>query len=399
MATTDIFTETTQKEIRDEVRIVSGLTRIIAQGWAMDSFEAMQELVDSGAAPRYLPVGTVFQVASKLYTWIKFVVVAHDHHKCPEDDTKHTMTVMQVPVIYSRPFDDPEQLWCNTTGTELPAGTFHLTGVKCAYNMGTAEDGSYQGTTTVAIPAGGKIRHTTMGQYRSTYSKAGVTAGKWITYDADDNILETGLACTEGSDGTDLGTVSVYASNIVNTFGTFNSSQCNGYGSNIWSLSGVRQWLNATGANWWTKQHMFDLAPSYSGVSGYLGDLDPAFVAILGEVEVTQARNDVYAVDGQTGGSETTRDKVFLPSMAELNYGNNSSVAEGSVLEYYKSAGNVDRIKYDISSTTTARYWWMRSPYPWDATDVRRVHPDGSLGDYVASVGYGVAPACVIYKP
>ena len=224
-------------------------------------------------------------------------------------------------------------------------------------------------------------------------------AGKWITYDADNNIIESNLACTEGSEGTCLGTVSVAASSIVNMIGTFNSTQCNAYGSNIWSLSGVRQWLNADSTGWWVKQHMFDLAPSYSGTKGYLGDLDPAFVAILGEVEVSQKRNTVYAVDGQLSGYETTRDKVFLPSMTELNYGNNDGYAEGSVLEFYKGAGNTDRIKYDISSAPTARYWWMRSPYPWSASHVRGVGLDGSLRDNGASSGNGVAPACVIYKP
>ena len=41
----------------------------------------------------------------------------------------------------------------------------------------------------------------------------------------------------------------------------------------------------------------------------------------------------------------------------------------------------------------------MRSPSPWYATYVRLVLPDGSLNHSNASIGYGVAPACVIYKP
>ena len=395
----DIFTETTQKLIRDEIEIQSGFLRIIAAGWDVESFDAIQEIVDRGGGPRYFPVGTIIKVASKNYTWVYFVVVAHDHHKCPEDDSIHTMTVMQLSVIYSRPFDGPEQLWYNSSDAAFAAGTYNIVAVKSSYSQSTAEDGTFQIVTTKDIPVGGKIRHTTMGAWRSSYSKDSVLAGKWITYDADDNIIESNLACTEGSEGTNLGTVSVAASNIVNVIGTFNSTQCNAYGSNIWGLCGVRQWLNADSTGWWKKQHIFDLAPSYSGINGYLGDLDPAFVAILGEVEVTQKRNTVYAVDGQISSYETTRDKVFLPSMTELNYGNNDGYAEGSVLEFYKGAGNTDRIKYDISNTGTARYWWMRSPIPWYATGVRYVYPDGSLNSSYASDGNGVAPACVIYKP
>lgn len=395
----DIFTETTQVAIRSELEIQSGFLKIIAAGWDVESFEAMQEIVDRGGGPRYFPVGTIIKVASANYTWVYFVVVAHDHHKCPENDSIHTMTVMQLSVIYGRPFDGPEQLWYNSSDGILAAGTYNVAAVKSAYNQSTTEDGTFQIVTTKDIPVGGKIRHTTMGAWRSSYGKSYVLAGKWITYDADDNIIESNLACTEGNEGTCLGTASVAASNIVNAIGTFNSTQCNAYGSNIWSLCGVRQWLNAESTGWWKKQHIFDLAPSYSGIKGYLGDLDPTFVSILGEVEVTQKRNTAYAVDGQNSGYEKTRDKVFLPSMTELNFGNNDGYAEGSVLEFYKDAGNTDRIKYDISAPTTARSWWMRSPNPWDATYVRGVRPGGSLSGDGASGGLGVAPACVIYKP
>ena len=67
------------------------------------------------------------------------------------------------------------------------------------------------------------------------------------------------------------------------------------------------------------------------------------------------------------------------------------------MLPFYDGATQVDRIKYDVDSPSTARYWWMRSPLPWDANNVRSVSPDGSLSGSSAAGGYGAAAACVIY--
>ena len=105
----------------------------------------------------------------------------------------------------------------------------------------------------------------------------------------------------------------------------------------------------------------------------------------------------MYEADGSTGGSYTTRDKFFLPSMVEVGLGNNDSVAEGSVMEYFNGATDTDRIKYDIAAPTTARYWWLRSPHPWNGYLVRNVTPSGALSSSGAHGGNAVAAACVIY--
>jgi len=83
--------------------------------------------------------------------------------------------------------------------------------------------------------------------------------------------------------------------------------------------------------------------------------------------------------------------------MVEVGLGNNDTVAEGSVMEYYNGATDTDRIKYDIAAPTTARYWWLRSPIPWNGNVVRLVTPSGALSYSFAYYGYAVAAACVIY--
>ena len=105
----------------------------------------------------------------------------------------------------------------------------------------------------------------------------------------------------------------------------------------------------------------------------------------------------MFEADGTTGGSYTTRDKFFLASMAEVGLGNNDTVAEGSVMEFFNGATDTDRIKYDIAAPTTARYWWLRSPYPWYGNLVRFVSPSGALYHSYAYDGHAVAAACVIY--
>ena len=41
-----------------------------------------------------------------------------------------------------------------------------------------------------------------------------------------------------------------------------------------------------------------------------------------------------------------------------------------------------------------ARYWWLRSPNPWNANNVRIVNPSGALNNNNATNGNGLAAAC-----
>ena len=393
----DIFTEATLQKIYDEQKIQNGLVKILASGWNIDSWQAVQEIVRSGAGKRYFPVGTQFQVAHADYGTIIFDVVGHDHHKKVGDETAHTMDLLMHHVIYNTSFDNKELLWANTTGAELAAGTYNFNAVKSDYNQDTKEDGQYQLTTTKAIPAGGGIQHSSMGAWRSSYAQSEVLKGTWTTYDASGNAIESGLACTLGSEGTNLGTVSVTKTNMVGTIGKLNSTQRNGYGSNSYKESNIRQWLNGAAASgWWTKQTAFDLPPSYTSRKGFLYAFDTDFKTALCTVENIAARNTIFETNGTLGSYEAVQDKIYLASMTELGFGKNGDVTEGSVWEMYDGAGNTDRIKYDITSQSAARCWWMRSPDPWNTVGTRDVNADGSLDSSGAYNGFGAVAACTI---
>lgn len=351
------------------------------------NWAAVAELVRAGMGEAAFPVGSQLAVEHSEYGTLLFDVVGHNHHKKPGDPDAPTMTLLMHNVIYNRQFDAAELLWGNNSGSALPAKKYCFT---LNNTEETGENGPYNFTIVQPIPIGGGWRHS---------NPENIAGGTITTYDADGNVLESNITVAVGNDGTNLGTTGVEKADCVNNIGTFNSIMRWAYGSNNYAESSIRQWINSsTAANsWWQRQTIFDMAPSYASVAGFLNGIDLDFAAALGEVDIVTARNTIYETSDTLGGSYTTRDKVFLLSMAELGLGKNDTIAEGTVLPFYDGATQVDRIKYDVASPSTARYWWVRSPYPWDAYGVRIVRPDGSLSSGNASGGYGAAAACVIY--
>lgn len=396
MAELNIFTETTLQNVLSRVEEQNTLLKIIADTWTVNDWKVVQMLVRTGLGAKYFPVGTEFNVATQNYGTLVFVVVAHDHHKNPDDETAHTMTLLMRDVIYNRQFDAPELLWANTTDAEIPAGTtLHFTAYKNDYRQDTQEDGTFQFTTPVAIPVNGGFAHSNIGIKRSSYSVDAVLSGTFTVYDADGNALASDLSTTLGTDGTDLGTFSVAYGNISATIGKANSSQRVCRGSSNWKESGIRQWLNGTGTAWWTRQTAFDMKPSYASNLGFLEEIG-GLATVLGETELVTARSTLYEYDGILGGECTTRDKLFLLSIKEVGFGDNNGISEGSLLEYYNSASTTDRIKYDYSNTSTAQNWWLRSPYTGYGFIAYRIMLNGYLSYREVTDPDGAVAACVI---
>ena len=391
MADLNIFTEGTQKQILDELRLQNSLVKVIASGWNIDDFQTVQELVRGGGGPRYFPIGTQLSVPHSAYGGgnIIFDVVGHDGYKNPADLSAHTMTLLMHDCIYGRQVDNTEALYAvnaDVFPNGLPAGTYNFT-LLDGYDESYGGGATYQFTTTVTVPVGGVIMFPWAYNQQAANTKIG-------TYETRESqaALESNIAVTAGTGGTSLGTADGNTPHMNHTHRIR-------YGSNHYGESAIRQWLNSDGlANaWWEPQTEFDRAPSYANVAGFLNGIDPAFLSIVGAVDVVTAYNTVYNANGVKTGTYTTRDKFFLASRVELGYGVENGVSEGTVFAFYDGATNTDRIKYDITAPTTARYWWMRSPNPFLAYNVRRVHPDGSLSSGNAYNGHGAAAACVIY--
>lgn len=385
----NVFTEATQQQILSEAKMSNALLEIIASGYKIDSFKAVQKIVQAGGGQKYFPTGTQLVAPHKEYGGgaVLFDVADHDVYKKPDDPTAHSMTLLMHAVIYGRMFDNAEALYAVNASVwpnGLPAGTYNFK-LDPAYDAANIGGKTLQFTTAQVVPVGGVLMFTW---------GTSVDACKISTYatQASTTALQSNLQCTEGSGGTYLGMTDGNSAHV-------NHGQRVRYGSNHYGESAERQWINSTDAAnaWWRPQTEFDRPPSYANVAGFLNGIDPEFLTIVGEVDVVTAYNTVYNTDGSKTGSYTTRDKFFLPSMTELGWGKNNNVDEGAVMDYYVGATNTDRIKYDITNPTTARYWWLRSPHPSDASSVRRVGADGALSISSASSGYGAAAACVIY--
>ena len=172
------------------------------------------------------------------------------------------------------------------------------------------------------------------------------------------------------------------------------------YGNNRWSVSNIRQWLNSSGAanSWFTAQHEYDEAPTVDNVQNEEGAYAnaPGFLAGFSD-DVLQHFTDITNTtvlcdaDGR-GSSETTVDKVFLPSITEMGYGNVNGIAEGGHLSV-RYPDNNSKIKSGANN-----YYWMRSPANDISSSVRCVDGSGGILGGDAYVGNrGIAPIIVLH--
>lgn len=108
--------------------------------------------------------------------------------------------------------------------------------------------------------------------------------------------------------------------------------------------------------------------------------------------------------DNTGGGSDTasyvtsTSDKIFLPSEYEIqgarSYANSAEKNYQKQYDYYKNGNS--KVMYNHNSTSSAVWWWLRSPYSSLSTPFCFVSADGSAGGANASFSYGFAPCFTI---
>ena len=337
---------------------------------------------------------------------IEFDVTGCDYDVPAAPELEHSLSLLAVNCIDNCQFDAPELLWvCEASAYPdgLPAGTYNITLDHGAYESGTQEDGTYQFTTTQVIPVGGGIKHSLMGLYVSggAYSKDRIIGGTFTTYNAACEAIESGLATTEGSGGTNLGTATAQQPQY-RVGASLNFTERQYYGSNNNAESAIRQYLNSDEASgWWKKSNKFDMPTHSSPAAGFLYGLDPSFVAVLGAVK---KRTRYHVENVGDPDYRDTEETVFTASMSEVGFGANSGVwetppaADGTPKQepypLFKDAVNADRIKYLNDS---ARLWWLRGANPGDAINVLDVRTDGSLSYDDAYYARGAVPGlCII---
>lgn len=89
------------------------------------------------------------------------------------------------------------------------------------------------------------------------------------------------------------------------------------YGYNNYLLSNIRQYLNASGSNWFQPSHVGDSSPTYASWTGFLSSITPNdFLSAVSPTATKCVLNSV--TDG--GATVTIYDKFFLASASELQF-------------------------------------------------------------------------------
>ena len=322
---------------------------------------------------------------TEAYQNILFDVVDHRTVTDPADGvSKPAMILLMHHVIYSRPVDEAEALFVPSEA--LPAGNYCFT-VKNHPWYASDNDVTLYFTLTQELPANGQIvlsgasyNATLVGKNIKTYSGPASTSA----------IETAALGTTALENATDLGNTQADAK--------WNHWHRVFFGSNNYKESAIRQWINskAKANEWWKSTNIFDRPSSYANQAGLLHGMDADFLAAVRAITIPCKTNNTFELPGWTlNTAYSVEDKFFLASRNELGWGT-ENVAEGTVFKAYDGATNVDRIKYDLSAQSTARNWWLRSPNPGDARNVRYVSSDGSLNGNYANYGNGAVAACAI---
>lgn len=128
-----------------------------------------------------------------------------------------------------------------------------------------------------------------------------------------------------------------------------------------------------------------------SSIHSYLNStfynlIDSQIRAVIKQVKIP------YTNSGVQSGANGLSTKVFLLSGTEVGFSGVSYMnTEGAKLSYFDSASK--RVAYNGSS---AAFWWLRSPYTGDSSNVWGVDADGSRYNYWYGNSYGVRPAFVL---
>lgn len=326
-------------------------------GIGVKSWADVQRVVRMGLAEKMFKVGDQFLAEYNSVPTI-FNVIGIDHPSLVPTDPRftHTLALQPQDCLMNAQFSAPQAIYGSTE--ELTAGTyiFTLNGVQ------------YTFTSTESMPANGVL----VGGGWTNYVPSTI-----IIYGANRrDVIESGIVVTTTS-GTD------------NLTPINNHVRCR-YGSNNPVDNAMRQFLNSNEAVFnWEPQGLYDMPSSYSGTGGFLYQLDPELVAVMGEVE-----NKVALPTYDGGGQVTVRDKAFLLSRVEVGLGSEGVTTGESVYEFYDGVTDAERIKLLSGSP---RYWWLRSPDVGYTNSTRGVYTSGTLSNSGASHAYGLSPACVIW--
>lgn len=294
------------------------------------------------------------------------------------------------------PFDQPEAIYY-FDGTEA-AGDYYIT-IGSAYGTGWIVGKSIQITLTEAPAENDQLVISL-----PTSADADPTDGRtWNVYAKGDTTSKQSGTTSNGTSGTKLGETD--SASPQKTNGRVNAPARVIYGSNRWSQSALRQWLNSTAAKtaWWTAQNEWDRPPAVATtLDGFLKGYNDDVIRHFKPIKVVTVANNF--VDN---AEEVTYDRVFLASLEQMYAVPRFSGKEGEYWEYYKrllgrttpaltSQTYKRLIKYSLSAPTSAQNCFRRSAYRDSASSVWSVGSSGYLGTNTAFSANRCAPSVFI---
>lgn len=390
--------------------LLSQLVSAASEATPVATLNEIHEIVRTGEAPNVFAYGDQINLNYKNGNTdyvLPWDIVAFGNFEEQDGEVKPGMVIQSHYAMQAVQFSASQAAYvCQTA---LPAGTYHFT-IGTNWGSHCVSGKVYQFTTTQEIPAGGQVVIGTNTSFY-TWGAPDVNPSNWRVYTfanaSSVTPLDNALTLTEGSDGTDLGTLS--SSTKFGATGMTNL-QSAAYGYNRWSHSANRQFYNsAAAANaWWTPQHPEDRPPQQlASIPGFMAGFDEAFLNIIKPVKVTTALNTV--TDSNIGTTEDTYDTFFLPSLEQEYIVPQLSGVEGDYFPYWKerlgltspqvtgTAGtNARHIRYAFDAKTSAQYCRLRSANRGSASHTWFVFATGYASNNNATTALRGCPACVI---
>ena len=389
--------------------LLSELVSASAAATPVATLQEAHQIVRAGEAENVFSYGDQFNLNyrnGETDYVLPWDVVAFGNFELQDGEVKPGMVIQSHYAMQGVQFSASQAAY--VADTALAPGTYNFS-IGTTWGSNCVSGKVYQFTTTIEVPANGQI---VIGSNSSfyTWGAPDVSPANWRVYTfasaSSTTPLET-LTLTEGSGGTNLGTLSSSAK-----FGAagMTNLQSAAYGYNRWSHSANRQFYNsaASAGSWWTAQHPEDRPPQQlATVQGFMKGFDEAFLNIIQPVKVTTLLNTVS--DSDIGTSENTYDTFWLPSLEQEYIVPQVSGVEGSYFPYWKerlglstpqatgaNGANARHIRYGFDAKTTAQYCRLRSASRGGASYTWYVYTTGYATGNVATYAYRGCPACVI---
>ena len=370
-------------------------------------------------------IGDTFTIRHNTYGDIQMQMVAYDDAQLADGESAaHTMTLLSKNCICKKQFDSQQKEYAITEDTVYRKDAIIMFKTSSTYSASNTnnfliDDISKTGIQRTWTSFNGQyvIKYNQINNHWEMNERIGnnlyemnyylddtdITNGNW--YDNSNNLTSyrvTYIKKYYSYDGNNYTQKIVTLGDTVssNTYEQNISCYANvrsriAYGYNRYSQSGIRQWLNGSGNNWYTPLNLFCNPPSYSDETGFMDGFSNDFKDSLVKVKV-KTTLDYNGSQGYNGYKyDLTEDKIFLPSYTEMfNLNNYNNQPQGNYWSYFDLYSK--RIKKYNNSNTA---WWLRSVNPIYLHTVKYVSSGGNnVYDFNAynSNNAGVAFACVI---